>query len=323
LYLLSADGNSLQRVPLEGLSLKTQAGWMNRLAWSADGTHLATIAADGTPYVVELGGDADASLQAPRQVTDLAIDPRAGLTWLPHGRELLAVTSGGEIVRIAEDGSSVTPIVDPELPTGDTEMFAALSGGPAWLPDGDGIIYAALERRGKGVELFRVRFDESEPQQLTAFPDELGVVTPNPSPDGQHIAAFVLTGEYGCSTVVIARDGSALHSRYWCAPVIWSPDGKWLLAIQYAGDGDSALLLDSAAGPRSLVSPVDWSVFQATWAPDSDRFAFTGAGEQISVASRSGATPVAIAGIGRRVEVEAIAWSPVDDRLAVLVGKLK
>ena len=328
LYLLEADGSSLRSVALDGVSVAAPYGRAAPLAWSPDGGHLAFIAAeDNRPYIVAVGAGPGQEMSPQRQVADGALDPAQGLIWSPDGDELLASAASGEIVRIPIDGSGATTVARPELPTGDTGLLAQFAGGAVWLPDGEGIIYSTLQKRAISVELVALRFDGTQQQQITDFPDELSVVAPNPSPDGQQLSAHMLTDDW-CFTVIMKSDGTVTDiPPYFCGAIVWSPDSQWILTSQYVGDGDATLLLDSTVNPGSFFSPVEASADIATWGPESDRFAFVSTGWQgggaISVTSRSGAMPVVIAELKSGLEPQALAWSPVDDRLAVLVGEIE
>jgi acylaminoacyl-peptidase len=171
-------------------------------AWSPDGGRIAYLSdrdGNGQIRVRRLDSGAD------QQITNLDSPPLI-VAWSPDGKSLAFTARVAEsspapawapaaiLPLLRRPGPRVQLFVIPAaggavraLPLGDLDLH----GEPAWMPDGQSILYSAgppadAARPLEGGEIYAVRIADGERRQITRHPGP--DFTPVPSPDGSRIA---------------------------------------------------------------------------------------------------------------------------------------
>jgi WD40 repeat protein len=274
--------------PLKGHDkgqVNQQFGLIRSLAWSPDGTRLASAGLDGRALVWEVASG--------REIFALPTDrgPVWSVAWSPDGTRLAAGSQDGTI-RVV-DGLKHVPKV---------QAFTAHQGhvrSLAWSPQGARLASGGADRLVKlwdpirGAELARM-----EGHQYWV----MGVAW---SPDGKRLASA--SGD----RLVIAWDAQT-GRKLWTMrghndfvdAVVWSPDGTRLAS---AGIDDSVRIWDPQTGEEAFVLRGNSGMFHdVSWSPDGAQLAAASSDGQIWVwdATRGferDTTPRALPYIDRKV----------------------
>lgn len=205
--------------------------------------------------------EAAGPLTRPEQLTRnarLAVHPR--------------VSREGRVAFARADGRSDSQL---RILEGDGTAFLLRTHGVArfdWTPGG-GVVVAQPEFQ----DPYRIRSDlwrwdpRSGMERLT---DGARLDHPSVSPDGAEVVAIEYAGRgsrlvarslEGESQRVLTRDPESVA---WAFPA-HSPDGRWIAATRWAGDGADVLVLDALTGAVALEVTRDAALDLApTWSPD-------------------------------------------------------
>lgn len=117
------------------------------IAWSPDGQWIAYTAAEGIRKVrVDI-----------KEIQTIVKDRYArNPSWSPDGRRIV-FTDGNTVYIVNEDGSQKTQLTD----------LASRSSDPAWSPDGQWIVFSGYVDGIGDQQLFKIRVDGRELQQIT------------------------------------------------------------------------------------------------------------------------------------------------------------
>jgi WD40 repeat protein len=272
------------------------------VAWSPDGTKIATSGNDGTLRI----WDAQTHIELRK------ISAHPATVAFDLGVQKLAWSSQGD--RIATAGiDGTTKIWD----TNSGKEIATFSGhtdevwGVTWSPNGAWV--ASASKDGTAKVWNALTGDES----LTLSGHTAGLKSVTWSPDGTRLAT---AGDDNTARIWDATTGEELlkltgHTNWvWC--VTWSPDGFQLAT---ASEDGTVRLWNASTGSQlsdiRLASPV----WQAAWSPDGQQLATTSADGQAQVWDVStGAEAFSLQ--GRIPERFNIAWSPDGKSLATTMG---
>lgn len=113
------------------------------------------------------------------------------------------------------------------------------------------------------------------------------------------------------------------HSGHFKQRPAWSADGKKLLFSQHRG-GKIGIVMFAGEPPTETLVPGTLPQYDASWAPDGARFAYTRVGQtpgqgnlDVYIAKADGTDPVKLAGDeGKLSHEEYPAWSPSGKRIA-------
>jgi uncharacterized protein (TIGR03067 family) len=126
-----------------------------------------------------------------------------------------------------------------------------------------------------GWPFFVVNADGTGLRQLATFPKDMGVGSPDWSPDGKKVAfdawRLALGEDYGDARVyVVGTDGSELTELAVGAMPSWSPDGKRLTFCQYGVNGGVWIMDADGSNPKQI----DASGWGSDWSPVGNEIAY-------------------------------------------------
>ena len=240
------------------------------LAWSPDGTRLASII-DSEIWITDVAsGSDDATGPALRVATccsrtgSTVLFPHDSVGWSPDGRRLV-FADGGELYTVGADGS-------------DRRQLSHLDGmgipyQPAWSPDGQQIAFALYGPSADKDVIATVGIDGSPVTMVTGLggPDNVLPSSPQWSRDGTRIAFLVGTVPVRVVVVGLAHhDRQVLFQVAHCCmtawgDLAWSPDGQRIAVILLGSTPahDWSLYVTGADGS----SPVELTQHVAVGAP--------------------------------------------------------
>jgi WD40 repeat protein len=268
-----------------------------RLAWSPDGTRIASAGQDGWVKVWEAG--TGRRLFARR----VHISPVHVLAWSPDGTR---IATGGE------DGARIWDVERGTLasPSGRRPVRAL-----AWSRDGEQLDCVTLTK-----DLVHIARDGKETQErlppfsddrtMTFFYDETAW-----SPDRRRLAHRSATRGTGLSlTVRDAETGVILFTTplpiNQIPRLAWSPEGRRLAWVDHWRAG----ILDGSDGREHLTLPARLAI---AWSPDGTRLAAASSRQTRAVVVIDAETGKEVLLLRGHIEnVCAVAWSPDGTRLA-------
>jgi WD40 repeat protein len=264
LYAISIlDANTGQQVN----SFDGHVCAVNSVAWSPDGTRLASAGDDGTAIVWDtLTGQRVSALQDSYgrgvRVT--------GLAWSPDGQSLAHFIDLGRsplVIWNANNGQTVNIIDIAE----DVESLT-------WSPDGSKL---AIGNFNRSVQILNVATGQIL-NTFEAFSQDGRVTSVGWSPDGSKLAVSgiglrildAVTGQ-----VILTLSGHAGNSTIF---VSWSPDGSKLASV--GGLDNTIRIWDTQTGLELGVFPTQQlQVFSVAWSPDGSKFAYATSGRTVEI----------------------------------------
>jgi Tol biopolymer transport system component len=242
-YLYDLDSRSARLLIPHGLEYQAPL-------WSPDGTRLVVVGGENDQlHIIEVESAEMVAIEDAEQVSGV---PR----WSPDGAQLAFTKSvaGREQVftLLLEAGSSMQRTFEP-----DGAAFHA------WSPDGMQFVYRA---NVEGVQqLFLLDVMQNTSWQFTSREEQVDFQ--GWSPDGQWILYAI--NRFAPPSSTCARHVS--EDREWCVPdahaYLWSPDGRYLAAIELVSQGNFAIELMDADGsnlrrldlPQGVYQDLSWS----------------------------------------------------------------
>jgi WD40 repeat protein/serine/threonine protein kinase len=276
----------------DALTLHAACGIFN-VAWSPDGTRLASACADGTIRIWNPTADGEL-----RRLTGHSGEARR-VVWRPDGRRLASAGADG-LVKVwnVETGEVVLTF------RGHSASVACV----AWSPDGKRLA------SGSDDQTVQIWDAATGTTQFTLRGHPNGVYDVAWSPDGNTIASC------GADLQIClwdAHTGAAMRTLHGHINLInqlaWSPDGKRLAS---ASNDASVKIWDSATG--SLLSTLTGhtlGVLSVGWSPDGTRLATCSADQTLKIWSAVGGSQLCTLR-GHRYQVTSVTWSPDGKRLA-------
>jgi Tol biopolymer transport system component len=260
--------------------------------WSPDGQQITyvdtshaieSIAADGSGSATTLYSDPANTFYSP--------------TWSPDGKSLAytELDNQGTLTQLFVNGNAVS---------GNEDVFAF----PARWVSNDTVDYAAdgkiLQRSLSSGTVNTIPFSAKVSFNRASYPMKAhdfdstkkqpatGILTPQLSPDGQHVAFVALNQLW---EMKIGHRPVALTNSPWAkATPAWSPDGKQLA---YASDKDGPMAIYirnmQTGATRRLTAPFTGAQAKLAWSPDGKKIAFESA-----LDSEAGSQALYVADVG-------------------------
>jgi serine/threonine-protein kinase len=231
-------------------------------AWSPDGRRLAYVrqTADGHDELVT--GAVDGTNAVVVLPSDGVYFNLRNPTWSPDGRQVAVIRStggvAGEIWLVPSGGGSTRRVLD--------EPAATWSDGPAFTPDGRGIIHSS--NRGGATNLWVAPLDGSAPVRLTTGPGP--DASPSVAADGA--IAFLSSRRRTLLQAFDQATGTAqtllAYSPHLWGPAV-SPDGRDVAFSRSEEDGSWHIWSMPIAGgtARRLTSGEGGEIYPR-WSPD-------------------------------------------------------
>jgi WD40 repeat protein len=275
------------------------SGSVTSVAWSPDGTRLASASYDKTV-----------------QVWDARTGGRPLLTYTGHSKEVMSVAWSPDGTRLASASYDKTVQVW-DARTGRTPLLTYIGHSNAvwlvaWSPDGTRLASASSD---KTVQVWDARTGSRPLFTYKGHSNAVWFVAW--SPDGTQLAS---AGEDKTVRVWNARTGGRPlftykgHSGY-VHGVAWSPDGTRLASASW---DNTVQVWDARTGGRPLLTYTGHSnsVQSVAWSPDGTRLASASHDKTVQVwDTRTGGRPL-LTYTGHSEWVVSVAWSPDGTRLA-------
>jgi len=276
--LLSSNGHVISKWP-------TSQGDVQSIAWSPDGTTLATSGSDRTLKVWSIEGELLRSVQG-------QVSTPSCVSWDPKGNQLAASGHDGAI-RFYDTVGDSTDV----LPRHNRAAWSV-----AWSTDG-----RSLASIGDDGALHVWRRRDAEPQKTFAFSgsqvtwldDELAVVD-----DSGKLIILSLRDNDDAPTVVDAHEGRANG-------VSWNPAQRLIATV---GVDRVAKIFSASGQEASVLTGHTNRLYAAAWSHDGQWLATGGETNCVQLWSADGAqgptsTP--------HHHIASLAWHPDDQRIAV------
>ena len=277
----------------ELLELSAQAGTVGSVAWSPDGSRLATADKDGTARIWDAKSGAEI-----HTLRGHALEV-ASVSWSPDGSRI-ATAGWDKTARVWDTKSGVETLA---LRGHLGEVISV-----SWSPDGSRIATAGADATA------RVWDARTGVEELVLKGHTEWVASVSWSPDGSRIAT---ASRDRTARVWDARSGVEVFAieghHTWVTSISWSPDGSRLATSSW---DDTARIWDARTGVEKLVLrghtlAVSW----ASWSPDGSRIATaSGDGTARIWEADTGVEKLTLKGHARWVGT--VSWSSDGSRIA-------
>jgi WD40 repeat protein/DNA-binding SARP family transcriptional activator len=284
------------------LVLVGHTGLITAVAWSPDGTWIATTSRDGTAIVWDgRTGERLATLSGHQDVV-------YNLSWSPSGKAIATASYDGTArIWVAETGEELSIL------SGHQDRVYAV----VWSPSGDRVITVSNDSTARvwdsatGQELFSLSGRSEVPLFDAAW-----------SPSGTQVATADMAGEVIVWDAETGRELFSLDGHEdFVGTVRWSPSGDW---IATASDDHTARVWDASTGEElQVLAGHREMVWYALWSPAGDRLVTTAPDASTRVWDPATGETVLSFHPGDAVHLyAAVDWSPSGDQVATIHSHL-
>jgi tricorn protease len=255
-----------------------------------DGAQMPKISEDGTLIAYEYDAGVWTLAVPDGEPSEVVIDVASDLKW--NEDLILNLSSGATQFAFSPDELQLAIVVRGEVfvcpfedgEAGDAKrvtMTAAREKDPAWMPDGETLVFAS-DRTGD-YDLYSVRSaEEDEPELAEALKFETTRLTdteedefsPAASPDGGTISymradrQLWLMGADGSGQRRLVEEPGVLHAA-------WSPDGQYIAYSRTTmGHKEDVFIVAAEGGEPHNITDHPNDDFQPRWSDDGRRMSF-------------------------------------------------
>jgi len=266
-----------------------------RVAWSPDGSQIASGRSDGTVQIYNAVGESLFTLIGHTNIVN-------SVAWNPVDKTQLASASADFTIKVwdIQDRTLLTTLTDHE------DGLAWV----AWSPDGTQLISV-----GGGMELYEVRVWNTATWELESTPRIGSVAAASFSPDGSKLALAAISGVVGIVERSEGYNGPGLwlegHTNM-VVTAVWSPDGS---KVASGGFDQTVRLWDAIAGQSlGVFTGHTDTVWQVVFSPDGTQIASASADGSIRIWDSTTGENIHI--IQADVPLASVTWSPDGTKLA-------
>jgi WD40 repeat protein len=302
-----AEGLNTEAVTGEALFVFHHRGWVELVAWSPDGSRIATSGEDNTVKVWDAATGVELLTFLAPNVVDMA--------WSPSSDRLLVASQDGT-AKIRDLDPTLLSLPGREIQYFGFEMWSIRA---AWSPTGDRVARGYEDGTAKvwGISTTLDTGMVTAEEAVILTGHTLPVYDITWSPSGDRIVTGGGDGKIKVWDATSGRELNALNFFGDEALVIkWSPDGRRIATASWEGL-PAVWDLDTGTRHFSLVGHIG-TVHDITWSPDGTRIATAGLDDGTAKVWDA-ATGQVIRDLypeGSETSVRSVAWSPDGTRIA-------
>ena len=193
------------------------------------------------------------------------------LSWSPDGKQLVYAK-----YHFGSYSSMIYDLRIYDIDSGKSRWLTQdeRASHPAWSPDGSQIVYVAHQRNISN--LYMIDIASGKRTALTEFDDDIQLLTPRWSPDGNRLSLAIADAEGNCDIAVINMDNSSAglktvtaHTAVDYRP-IWHPDGTSIYFTSHRGGVPNIHRADLVNNTVTPVTDTGDGIWGIQWTPNGN-----------------------------------------------------